>query len=116
VPETEVVAKDRGSLPLPDGAHLGPRPYVRPLARTRDEHDRFVLAVLSQELSRFFVSQIGQIEEVFRVKSQRLRNMLTDRVARDRLDVLVTEAVKTRRACSHIPPDSYWRSPRAVTY
>jgi hypothetical protein len=45
---------------------------VLPLARTRDEHDRFVLAVLSQELSRIFVSQIGQIEEVFRVKGQRL--------------------------------------------
>jgi hypothetical protein len=61
------------SVPLPDGAHLGPRPYVRPLVRTRDEHDRFVLAVLSQELSRFFVSQIGQIEEVFCVKGQPLR-------------------------------------------
>jgi hypothetical protein len=82
------------SVALPDGAHLGPRPYVRPLVRTRDEHDRFVLALLSQELSRFFVSQIGQIEEVFRVKGQRLRKMLTDRVARDRHDVLLTEAVK----------------------
>jgi hypothetical protein len=46
---------------------------VRPLVRTKDEHDHFVLAVLSQELSRFFVSQIGQIEEVFCVKGQPLR-------------------------------------------
>jgi hypothetical protein len=47
------------SVPLPEGVHLGPRPYMRPLVRTRDEHDRFVLALLSQEHSRFFISQIG---------------------------------------------------------
>jgi hypothetical protein len=81
-------------VPLPDGAHLGRRPYVRPLVRMRDEHDRFVVALLSQERSRFFISQIGQVEEVFRVKGQRLRKMLTDRVPRDRQDVLVTEAIQ----------------------
>jgi hypothetical protein len=81
-------------LPLPDGAHLGPRPYIRPLARTRDEHDRFVLALLSQEHNRFFISQIGQVEEVFQVKSGSLRKMLTDRVPRDRNDVIVVEAMK----------------------
>jgi peptide subunit release factor 1 (eRF1) len=51
-------------LPLPDGAHRGPRPYVRPLVRTRDEHDRFIIALLSKGLSRYFVSQIGQVQEV----------------------------------------------------
>jgi peptide subunit release factor 1 (eRF1) len=81
-------------LPLPDGAHLGPRPYIRPLARTRDEHDRFVLALLSQAHSRFFISQIGQVEEVFQVRSGPLRKMLTDRVPRDRNDVIVIEAMK----------------------
>ena len=91
------------SVPLPDGAHLSARPYVRPLVRTRDEHDRFVLGVLSQERSRFFISQIGQVEEVFRVKGQRLRGMLTDRVARDRRDVLVTEAEKREaRVLAHV--------------
>ena len=69
------------SVPLPDGAHLGSRPYVRPLARTRDEHDRFVLALLSQEHSRFFISQIGQVEEVFQVNGARLPRVLADRVA-----------------------------------
>jgi peptide subunit release factor 1 (eRF1) len=82
------------SVPLPDGAHLSPRPYVRPLVRTRDEHDRFVLALLRQQFSRFFISQIGQVEEVFQVKGDDLRDMLTDRVPRDRLDVLITEAMK----------------------
>jgi peptide subunit release factor 1 (eRF1) len=91
------------SVPLPDGAHLSARPYVRPLVRTRDEHDRFVLALLSQERSRFFISQIGQVEEVFRVKGQRLRGMLTDRVARDRRDVLVTAAEKREvRVLAHV--------------
>jgi peptide subunit release factor 1 (eRF1) len=81
-------------LPLPDGAHLGPRPHIRPLVRTRDEHDRFVLALLSQERSRFFISQIGQVEEVFQLKSRSLRKLLTDRVPRDRNDVIVIEAMK----------------------
>ena len=56
------------TLPLPDGVHQGMRPYVRPLVRTRDEHDRFVIALLSQQLSRYFISQIGQVQEVFDVK------------------------------------------------
>jgi hypothetical protein len=91
------------SVPLPDGAHLSARPYVRPLVRTRDEHDRFVLDLLSQERSRFFISQIGQVEEVFRVKGQHLHGMLTDRVARDRRDVLVTEAEKREaRVLAHV--------------
>jgi peptide subunit release factor 1 (eRF1) len=91
------------SVPLPDGAYLSPRPYVRPLVRTRDEHDRFVLALLSLERSRFFISQIGQVQEVFRVKGQRLRGILTDRVARDRRDVIVTEAAKKEaRVLAHV--------------
>jgi len=52
------------SVPLPDGAYVSSSPYLRPLARTRDEHDRFVLALLSRERSRFFVSQIGEVDEV----------------------------------------------------
>lgn len=91
------------SVPLPDGAYVGSSPYLRPLVRTRDEHDRFVLALLSQERSRFFVSQIGQVDEVFRVKGQRLRKMLTDRVPRDRNDVLVIEAMKNEaRVLAHV--------------
>jgi hypothetical protein len=91
------------SVPLPDGAYVSSSPYLRPLVRTRDEHDRFALALLSQERSRFFVSQIGQVDEVFRVKGQRLRKMLTDRVPRDRNDVLVIEAIKNEaRALAHV--------------
>jgi hypothetical protein len=59
------------ALPLPDGIHMGSRPYIRPLARTRDEHDRFILALLSLDRSRFLISQIGQVEEVFQVKGER---------------------------------------------
>ena len=82
------------SVPLPDGAHVGPRPYVRSLARTRDEHDRFVLALLSQEHSRFFISQIGQVEEVFQVNSERPARVLADRVALAQGGVAVAEPVR----------------------
>jgi hypothetical protein len=34
-----------------------------PPSRTRDEHDLFVLALLSLEPSRFFMRQIGQVDD-----------------------------------------------------
>jgi peptide subunit release factor 1 (eRF1) len=90
------------SVPLPDGVHWTARPYIRPLARTRDEHNRFVLAILSQEQSRFFISQIGQVEEVFRVKGEDTRGILADRAARDRRDVIISEALKNEaRVLAH---------------
>ena len=69
------------SVPLRDAAYLSAHPYVRPLVRTRDEHDRFVLVLLSQEHSRFFISQIGQVAEVFQVKGERVNRMLAERLA-----------------------------------
>jgi predicted Zn-ribbon and HTH transcriptional regulator len=68
------------SVPLPDSVHVLPRPYLRPLVRRRDEHDRFVLGVLSEEMSRFFISQIGQVEEVFLVRGQGVRKILRARI------------------------------------
>jgi Bacterial archaeo-eukaryotic release factor family 10 len=65
------------SVPLADGVWLSPRPYLRPLARTRDEHDRFILGLLSEELSRFFISQIGQVEEVLEIKADEPHKALT---------------------------------------
>jgi hypothetical protein len=82
------------SVPLPDHLHLSGRPYVRPLVRTRDEHDRFVLALLSQEHSRFFISQIGQVEEVFEVKGQRVRRVQEEPAARDRGDFGMPEPIR----------------------
>jgi hypothetical protein len=82
------------SVALPDGVFVRPTPYLRPLARTRDEHDRFVLALLSQELSRFFISQIGQVEEAFQIKANRPRKVLTDGGPKDRPHVMVTEPLK----------------------
>jgi len=82
------------SVSLPDHLHLSRRPYVRPLVRTRDEHDRFVLALLSQEHSRFFVSQIGQVEEVFQVKGPPVQRVHEEPAARDRGDFGVPEPVR----------------------
>ncbi|HZC96381.1 MAG TPA: hypothetical protein VE267_09700, partial [Bradyrhizobium sp.] len=82
------------SVPLPDGVWLNPRPYLRPLVRTRDEHDRFILVLLSEELSRFFISQIGQVEEVLEIKAEQPRKALTDGGPKDRPHVMVTEPMK----------------------
>lgn len=53
------------AIALPNTVYVNRRPYVRPLVRVRDEHDRFGIAVLSQKQMRFFFSQIGLVEEVF---------------------------------------------------
>jgi peptide subunit release factor 1 (eRF1) len=90
------------SVPLPDGAWLSPRPYLRPLARTRDEHDRFILVLLSEELSRFFISQIGQVEEIFEITADAPHKVLTDGGPKDRPHVMVTEPMKNEaRVLAH---------------
>ena len=53
------------AIDIPNTTYVDRRPYVRPLARVRDEHDRFGIALLSQKSMRFFFSQIGLVEEVF---------------------------------------------------
>jgi peptide subunit release factor 1 (eRF1) len=82
------------SVPLPDGVWLSPRPYLRPLARTRDEHDRFVLVLLSEQFSRFFISQIGQVEEVLQIKADEPHKALTNGGPKTRPHVMVTEPMK----------------------
>lgn len=81
-------------IPLPDSIKIGPRPHLRPLLRTWGRSDRALLALLSREQSRFFVSHLGTIEEIYRVKGQRIRGMLTDRVPRDRRDALAIQLMK----------------------
>lgn len=81
-------------IPLTDRIHAGPRPYIRPLLRSWGEGDRILVALLSREQSRLFVDHMGQLEEIYRVKGQRIRGMLTDRVQRDRRDVLATQVLR----------------------
>lgn len=54
------------SLPirLPTRLRVGRRPYLRPLARVRDEHARFAVVVLDKQRARLFVSQLGTVQEV----------------------------------------------------
>jgi hypothetical protein len=90
------------SLPLADKLYLGSRPYIRPLARTRDEHDRFILALLSLDRSRFFFSQIGQLEEVIEVAGE--RSILKLEALRNQARVLasVTELVMAEFQGRHL--------------
>jgi len=49
---------------LPTRVRVGRRAYLRPLARVRDEHDRFAVVSLDKTRARLFVSQLGSILEV----------------------------------------------------
>ncbi len=60
------------AIDIPDTVYVDRRPYVRPLVRVRDEHDRFGIAVLSQKQMRFFFSQIGLVEEVFELEGREI--------------------------------------------
>lgn len=90
------------SVPLPDGVWLSPRPYLRPLVRTRDEHDRFILGLVSKDLSRFFVSQIGQVEELLEIKADQPDRGLSDGEPKDRSNAMRTEPTKNEaRVLAH---------------
>lgn len=69
------------AIALPNEVHIGREPHVRPLARVRDENDRFVIALVSAHKSRFFFSQIGLVEEVFDLAGQELA--VTDFTTKD---------------------------------
>jgi peptide subunit release factor 1 (eRF1) len=89
------------SVSLPDRVWLNPKPYLRPLVRTRDEHDRFVLVLLSEKLSRFFISQIGQVEEMLEITTER-PHALAEGGPKDWAEVTVTEPVKNEaRVLAH---------------
>lgn len=46
------VAADCCASAIVDNAFAAAQLYIRPLIVTRDEHDRFVIALLSEEISR----------------------------------------------------------------
>lgn len=51
-------------IPLPSRLRVGRRPYLRPLARVRDENARYGVVVLDKQRARLFVSQLGTVQEV----------------------------------------------------
>ena len=69
------------AIDLPNEVHVTDNPYVRPLARVRDENDRFVIALLSMHKSRFFFAQIGLVEEVYELEGEEFA--VTDLVSKD---------------------------------
>ena len=69
------------ALEVPNEVHVGDNPYVRPLARLRDENDRFVIALLSMHKTRFFFAQIGLVEEVYEIDGEEFA--VTDLVSKD---------------------------------
>lgn len=77
------------AVALPASVHLDRSPYVRPLARVRDENDRFVIALVSAHKSRFFFSQIGLVEEVYVLDGEELA--VTDHVSKDQRQDLKDE-------------------------
>ncbi len=81
----------------PTTVHAGTRAYLRPLVRTLDEGDRFVVGLLGQEQSRILVAQFGVVEEALVLRGKSLRDLGTDQLPleeRDdvRLHRMATEA------------------------
>ena len=79
-------------ISLPNEVYVDRRVYVRPLARVRDEHDRFVIALISAHQSRFFFSQIGLVEEVHTLEGQEL--FVTDFTSKDQRQDMKAELRK----------------------
>ena len=70
------------------------RPYVRPLVRVRDEHDRFAIALVSMRRIRVFFSQIGLVEEVFDDETDEIG--LTDFASKDQRQDIRAEQKKSQ--------------------
>lgn len=79
---------------LPNEVYVDRRVYVRPLARVRDEHDRFVIALVSAHKTRFFFSQIGLVEEVYALDGQEL--FVTDFASKDQRQDMRAELKKAQ--------------------
>ena len=77
---------------VPNEVYVDRRVYVRPLARVRDEHDRFVIALVSAHKSRFFFSQIGLVEEVYALDGPEL--FVTDFASKDQRQDMKAELRK----------------------
>ncbi len=93
------------AIDLPTSVHVEQNPYVRPLARVRDENDRFVIALLSAHKSRFFFSQIGLVEEVYSLDGEEFA--VTDTVTKDqrqdiKADLRRAQAQKSAHAATLI--------------
>lgn len=84
------------AVALPSLIHLDRSPYVRPLARVRDENDRFVIALVSAHQSRFFFAQIGLVEELYTLDGEEMA--VTDFVSKDQRQDIKDEL---RRAHAH---------------
>ena len=82
------------AIALPTAVHLDRNPYVRPLARVRDENDRFVIALVSAHQSRFFFAQIGLVEEVYTLDGEELA--VTDFVTKDQRQDIKTDLRRTQ--------------------
>ncbi len=80
------------AIELPNVVQVGREPYIRPLARIRDENDRFVIALVSAHKSRFFFSQIGLVEEVFDLAGEELA--ITDFASKDQRQDMKSEMKK----------------------
>ncbi|MDT0631140.1 peptide chain release factor 1 [Rubrivirga sp. S365] len=93
------------AIALPNEVHVTDNPYVRPLARVRDENDRFVIALVSAHKSRFFFAQIGLVEEVYELEGQEL--FVTDFASKDqrqdmKADMKRAQARRSAHACNLI--------------
>jgi peptide subunit release factor 1 (eRF1) len=93
------------AITLPNAVVVADNPHVRPLARVRDENDRFAIALLSAHKSRFFFAQIGLVEEVFELDGQELA--VTDFASKDqrqdiKADLRKTQAKRTAHAAELI--------------
>lgn len=51
------------TVPIESGAHTGEQPYLKPLAQVLNEFARYGVVLVDREGARFFLVQMGQIEE-----------------------------------------------------
>ena len=87
----------------PTTVHVAPRAYLRPLVRTLDEGDRFVVGLLGQEQSRILVAQFGVVEEALVLRGKSLRDLGTDQLPlEERDDVRIHRMATEAKALARV--------------
>lgn len=61
------------AVPLPNGVHLGQRPFVKPLANALDNYGGYGVVLIDKQRARLFYFHLGELQEQVGVEGEEVR-------------------------------------------
>ncbi len=72
------------SVPLPSNAHVGPKPFITPLASLMDSYGSYAVALLDQQSARLFHYHLGELVESEEMEGEEIKRLKAGGGARGR--------------------------------